>query len=99
VLFGVFQDDKVVAASIAIRVTTQVLYNFYCDHDNQYDAVSPVVFLIEGIYQYCASQKIPLLDLGTSAVAGKPNFGLLEFKMRLHGQPTAKLTFQKNIAQ
>jgi len=99
VLFGVFHDDKIVAASIAVRVSSQVLYNFYSDHDRQYDHLSPVVFLLDGMYQYCVSREVTVLDLGTSAIDGKPNFGLLDFKMRLRGQPTAKLTFQKNIAR
>jgi len=94
-LFGVYQGKTLVAASVTVKVLNHVLYNFYCDHDKQFDPLSPVVFLIDGIYRYCREHQISVLDLGTSALNGKPNFGLLEFKMRMHGEPSAKLTFQK----
>ena len=31
-LFGVFLQDEIVAASVSIRVTSDILYNFYADH-------------------------------------------------------------------
>jgi hypothetical protein len=97
-LFGVYLDDVLVAAGISIVVTKGVLYNFYSAHDNGYDHLSPVVFLIESLYSYCVRHSLTLLDLGTSAVEGKPNFGLLDFKMRLGGIPTPKLTFEKTFS-
>ena len=97
-LFGVYQDDQLVAAGISIVVNDRVLYNFYSAHDSAYDHLSPVVFLIEGLYSYCTLYNLMLLDLGTSAVEGRPNFGLLDFKMRLGGIPTPKLTFEKTFS-
>jgi len=97
-LFGIYQDDTLVAASVTVKVMNHVLYNFYCDHDKQFDSLSPVVFLIDGLYHYCREHQISLLDLGTSALEGRPNFGLLEFKMRMRGEPSAKLTFQKILS-
>jgi hypothetical protein len=94
-LFGAYLQDKIIAAAITVRVTDDVLYNFYVDHDMAYDQLSPVVFVVDGILNFCRERKLPWLDLGTSAVAGKPNFGLLDFKMRLGGMPTPKLTFTK----
>jgi len=98
VLFGVYQDRKLVAGALSVRVTEDVLYNFYSDHDAAYDALSPVVMLIDGMYQYCVRQRIALLDLGTSAVGDTPNFGLLEFKLRLGGAPSPKFTFTKSLS-
>lgn len=95
VLFGVYQENTLVAASIAIHVNSRILYNFYADHDMAYDHLSPVVLLTEGLVRYAQEQKAVWLDLGTSALENKPNFGLLDFKMRLGGKPTAKLTFEK----
>lgn len=97
VLFGVYQQDTLVAASIAIHVNSRVLYNFYSDHDMAFDHLSPVVMLVEGMVRYAQEQKVAWVDLGTSALDGKPNFGLLDFKMRLGGKPTAKLTFEKAL--
>jgi hypothetical protein len=97
-LFGVYQDALLIAAGISILVNDRVLYNFYSAHDSAYDHLSPVVFLIDGLYSYCTAHHLTLLDLGTSAVEGRPNFGLLDFKMRLGGIPTPKLTFEKTFS-
>jgi hypothetical protein len=94
-LFGAYQQDKLIAAAIAVHVKQNVLYSFYIDHDIAFDHLSPVVFVTEGIYNFARERKIQWLDLGTSAISGKPNFGLLDFKMRLGGIPTPKLTFKK----
>lgn len=96
-LFGIYEAETLVAASIAIVVNTRVLYNFYSAHDSAFDHLSPVVLLLQGLYNYCAAHGMQHLDLGTSAVDGKPNFGLLDFKLRLGGVPSPKLTFEKTI--
>lgn len=97
ILLGVFDQDKLAAAAIAIRVTDHVLYNFYSDHHSNYDHLSPAVMLIESEYAYCQGRGLSLLDLGTSSVDGKLNFPLLDFKRRLGGRPSPKYTFVKNI--
>jgi len=94
-LFGVFHSGKLIAASIAIRVKEKILYDFYHDHDSEFDRLSPVVFLVAGMYDFCFMNSIRLLDLGTSAVDGLPNFSLLHFKKYLGCKPTPKLTFEK----
>ncbi len=94
-LRGVWDGDVMVAASVSVRVHPRVLYSFYTVHDARYDATSPVVMLLESLYQYCQQQAIPLLDLGTSAWQGKPNFSLLDFKRWLGADVTEKFTFEK----
>lgn len=97
-LFGVFQDEELVAASISIHVNRRVLYNFYSAHNKKFDQLSPVVFLICSMHSWCHTKKISLLDLGTSALGGTPNFSLIDFKLRLGAIPSMKLTFEKNMA-
>ena len=97
-LLSVVKDgEKIVAANISIRVNSKVLYNFYHDHVNEYDAISPVVILNEGLYEYCQCEGLQLLDLGTSTRDGKVNESLLEFKIRLGAQTSRKLTFVKSL--
>jgi hypothetical protein len=97
-LFGVYQEQTLIAAAIAIRVSHDVLYDFYPAHDAAFDHLSPIVFLTQGMVHYAIENKMRWLDLGTSAIDDKPNFGLLDFKMRLGGKPTSKFTFRKNIS-
>lgn len=94
-LFGVFNNNELVAASICIGVKKGVLYDFCHSHAPAYEHLSPVVLLIASIYEYCRSQKIKLLDVGTSALNGIPNYPLLHFKRMLGCEPTMKLTFEK----
>jgi hypothetical protein len=96
-LFGVYENNELAAASVAIRVKKNTLYNFYTAHNEKFDNLSPVVILIEGLYNYAAAKAIVFIDLGTSAIDGRPNFSLLNFKLNLGGEPTPKLTFAKNI--
>lgn len=93
--FGVHTDHNMIAAAIAIRVSSHVLYLFYIDHDRQYDKLSPPVLLIAALYDYCAMNHIPLLDLGTSSLPGGPNISLLSFKMRMGAQPSVKPILRK----
>jgi GNAT acetyltransferase-like protein len=97
-LFAVYQKKQLAAASITIRVKQNILYDFYHDHALEFDQLSPVVLLVEGIYKFCLKHKITFLDLGTSAVEGTPNFPLLNFKMKLGAKPSTKLTFEKVLS-
>lgn len=94
-LFGAFLQKDLAAASVAIRVGPGILYNFYSGHLRKYDSISPMVLLTSGIYKYCGSHQYQLLDLGTSSLNGQPNFSLLDFKLRLGGVPSMKVTFEK----
>jgi hypothetical protein len=96
-LFGIYLEDKLIAASVTVQVTKQVLYHFYTDHDDAFDKISPVVFLTVQLLKEAAKKNIDYFDLGTSAHEGQPNVGLLNFKMRLGGTPSSKLTFVKSL--
>lgn len=97
-LTAVIDKNQIVAANISIRVYDHVLYNFYHDHAGEYDHLSPVVLLNEGLYGFCQFNKINLIDLGTSNINDQVNESLLAFKLHLGAQPSRKLTFIKNLA-
>ena len=94
-LFGVMHQGVMAAASIAINVGNGVLVNFHSAHPRDYDHLSPVVMLLGGMVNYGRENDYRLLDLGTSAIEGKPNFGLLDFKLGVGGLPTTKFTFRR----
>jgi hypothetical protein len=98
ILSAVVKDDEICAAAISVRVSENVLYNFLVNHDPGLNSLSPPVQLMEGLYRYCVERGIGLFDLGTSALAGKPNFPLLEFKLRMGAAVTSKLTFYKDLS-
>lgn len=96
-LFGVYERNELIAASISIRVSGDVVYNFYSAHTKSSDHLSPVVLLISNLYDWAYHHKFKLVDLGTSALGGIPNFSLIDFKLRMGATPAMKLTFEKKL--
>jgi len=99
VLFGVYLEDRLVAASITVRVNDRILYHFISDHHRGMGGFSPVLVLMEGIYDYCRERGIAILDLGTSVADGKPDFNLLNFKRELGAIETVKYSYRKMLSR
>lgn len=91
-------EGKVIAASISIRVTHEVLYVFYFGHLAEYNANSPVVSLMKGLYDYCQKERISILDLGTSATDNGTDHNLLDFKRSLGATSGLKVSLKKRYA-
>jgi len=98
VLSCVLDRTQIVSASVAIKINTSILYNFYMDHDATYNQLSPPLMLMEGMFKFCKALNIDLLDLGTSSLDGQPNFSLLAFKLRTGAFPSPKLRFEKMLS-
>ena len=96
-LFGLFNDENVIAASVAIKVSDQILYCFYIGDDLGYRAHSPVTTLVAGIYEYCRENNFSMLDLGLSTDKGIVNKGLYNFKKSFGALESPKMTFIKNF--
>jgi hypothetical protein len=96
-LFGIFQNTKLIAASVSLKVSHRILYDFYHAHAKSVDQLSPVVILLKGMYEFCQQNGFKVLDLGTSTVDHQINFGLLNFKTQIGGQLSMKLTFEKDL--
>lgn len=95
--FAIMAGDRMCAAAISILVTADVLSNFLVNHGMEHNSLSPAVLLMEGIYNHCRQHDIALFDLGTSALDGRPNFSLLDFKLHLGAVAISKLSFYKKI--
>jgi hypothetical protein len=50
---------------------------------------------MDGMYRWCANNKVAWIDLGTSALAGQPNFPVLQFKLHLGAELSHRFTFEK----
>jgi hypothetical protein len=97
VLFTLYHNNLLAGASVGIRVNSSTLYHFISDYTRRVGESTPGLLLMEGIYNYCMNAQIALLDLGTSALNGKPNFKLLNFKTELGAIPSGKFTFSKDL--
>ncbi len=89
--------DQIVSASVIIKASSAVWYNFYPAHDAEFDSLSPLVYLLSQLYGYAQNSKIKAIDLGTSDVGGQAQPGLMQFKSRIGGLITQKPTFTKDF--
>ncbi len=96
-IFEVGNKEEIAAAAIAIHVHKEILYTFYYAHTKKYDRISPIVFLISGIYSFSKQKKITKIDLGTSMLEGQVNRSLLHFKKSIGGVSSNKLTYSKSF--
>lgn len=97
-LFNVHNQQGIAAACIALKVSDQVLYTFYYGHQKRYDKVSPVVWLMSGIYDFAQQNNFRCIDLGGTIVNGKMNRSLLHFKKSIGGVNSDKYYFEKVIS-
>jgi hypothetical protein len=96
-VFAVTDKRKIIALSLAVRVHTQVLYNFLPADLADYHEYSPMVLLNEAMYEYCQNESISILDLGISLDHhGIEKPGLIRFKQNLGGQQSLKITYGKS---
>ncbi|HZI24843.1 MAG TPA: hypothetical protein VFD46_07195 [Chryseolinea sp.] len=96
-LFGAFDQKKLIAAAVCIEVNSQILYCFYIGDSLSHRTYSPVTFLVQGIYEFCKSQGFKIIDLGLSTDKGILNNGLYNFKKSFGSIDSVKLTFLKQL--
>ena len=96
--FTVRRGNEIMAATIAIRVHRQILYSFLPGSLKKHRHFSPTVMLNEGLYNYCRSLGVELLDLGISTEKnGKDKKSLIAFKERIGGEKSFKYFFEKRL--
>lgn len=97
-LFEVSDAQTTGAAAIVIRVNGKILYTFYYAHHAAFDKISPVVFLLSGIYDFAKANACELIDLGTSMQDDRINQPLLQFKKSVGGETSPKMIFEKELS-
>lgn len=94
-LFVVHKDRDIYAATIAIKVIRKVLYNFLPASLERYGSLSPMVMLIEGLYEFCSEHNYDILDLGISTLPeGQHQESLIAFKENMGGQKSLKMSYE-----
>ena len=84
---------------VGVRVREDILYIFLSAFESEFRKFSPVVLLMEAVYEFCQTSHISLLDLGTSLDQhGQPKKSLMQFKERLGAVACDKVTYHKKLA-
>lgn len=97
ILFGCPDGGQLAAAALCLRLSMSVLYVFYWGDRPEYSSQSPVVAVADAVYHYGRERGYKILDVGTSTIDQKPNFGLLEFKRGLGFNESLKLRMRKTL--
>jgi len=94
-VFTARQGDTIAALTVTVRISEQILYNFYPADNESFLTYSPTVLIISELYQLAQREGYTMLDLGIATVNGQPNPGLVRFKTNLGAQPSSRLTMKK----
>lgn len=95
--FGVLNEDLMIAGSIVVDVGDGVLYNFFPASYDAYNSYSPMVMLVDGIYDWGRLNGYRHLDLGTSYVHKNVNTSLKLFKERLGAKTYHSWSWRKKL--
>jgi hypothetical protein len=97
-VFTLHDDQRLIALTVIVRVRHDILYNFLPASLPTYNAFSPMVMLLDGVYVFCQRERIQLLDLGVALdSARQPKASLARFKRNLGAQESPKYVFRKAI--
>lgn len=96
-VFTVKAGEELIAVSITILVNGSIAYNFLPASSIEFNPLSPMVFLLKNLYEWCQAKNIKMLDLGISAVNNVPQYSLIAFKERIGGEAGLKCTYSKSI--
>ena len=95
--FGLYKDQTMIASSISINVSPQILYVFYWGEIDGQQTLSPVSYLSTRIVEFCLDNDFTILDLGTSSINTAPNYGLIKFKKAIGANSCNKIKLLKSL--
>lgn len=90
------REGTVIAAAWVLKPLPHVWQIVYWGHHPDAEQYSPVSYLASQIYAGAKSAGIHWLDLGTAHIHGKPNKGLIRYKLNLGAVPTLKFSLMLN---
>lgn len=92
------QEGLTIAAAVVHRMSEQIVRVVYWGSLKEYEAMRPVNFLAENLFEFYTQKNFRIADIGTSTVEGIPNFGLCNFKEGIGCRCSPKLLFTADIA-
>ena len=95
-LYGTYLKGELIATSVSIRISNQILYQYAWAHKEDYKKLSPLVY-----HNYFLSQElgteVKQFDLGVSSLEGKINRGIFRFKKNLGASFSKKYYLEYNF--
>jgi hypothetical protein len=93
-MFTVEKAGEIFAATIAIKVSRKIMYNFLPASLERYSTLSPMVMLVDRLYEFCRERNYEILDLGISTLPeGEHQDSLIAFKEHIGGEKSKKMSY------
>lgn len=96
-IFRVRKESRTLAVAVMVKISSEVLYNFYIGEEPEFRKHSPNVLLLSEVVNYARLQGFRIVDLGIGTDQGIPNFGLMRFKQNMGGIASLKPVFEKEL--
>jgi len=96
-LFSIRDKQRLMAACITCRVSSEVLYYFLPGSERAYSAYSPMVMLISELSALADKEGYKMIDLGKSSVLGVVQKGLSTFKTRMGAKAGERKCFFREV--
>jgi lipid II:glycine glycyltransferase (peptidoglycan interpeptide bridge formation enzyme) len=97
--FVVKLDQAPVASAIVYTVSPTICQVVYWGDLPDFAASRTMNYLAYEVFQFYARQGLQFIDIGTSMIQNRPNYGLCEFKESIGNQINPKFTFHKEWKQ
>ena len=88
---------EILAGTILVKIAERIMYYFSPATNPAYSRISPMVYLLNGIYGFAKSKECRFVDLGVSSVNNRPQKGLIRFKDHIGGITSSRFTFQLDL--
>ncbi|MEQ9301064.1 MAG: GNAT family N-acetyltransferase [Cyclobacteriaceae bacterium] len=90
--------DEIIAATVVVRVTGDIAYNYLPASDKAYNHLSPMVMLMTRLYHELSDQGFKTLDWGVTSIEGKEQKSLARFKEAMGAVSNRKTIYLSSLA-
>ena len=87
-------SGELMAATVTVRVSDDVVYNYLPAFDRNYIALSPMALLYHKLTELLRNEGIRFFDLGISSINSQIQKGLSDFKERMGAERSFRYTYQ-----
>jgi len=85
--------NQIMAATVSVKVTEDVVYNYLPAFDRTFKTYSPLTLLTHHLVDRFKNEGYKYLDLGISSINGTPQKSLITFKERMGAIESNRLTY------
>jgi hypothetical protein len=91
------KENERVAAAIIIKTAPDIAYYFFPADSPYRRGFSPMVLLMQTVYEFSKANGMRFIDLGVSSKNGLPQTGLIRYKENMGGIPSTRLNLQLDL--